>query len=455
MQSENFDNKIRESLSQRPPGNDNPQWDKMEAMLEKHLPQEKKDRRRIIFILFTFLLLGGGVFFVWQNRSGNKNNISAIESNKKTRTEVNEPLEKNTNNASVNNNNTQEVTTIDQKQKDANNEVSFKKEAQTKILDVKNTIAQTSPNAEFTLRESSVKKTKNNKSNDRILNDKKNNSNKIVDNKQPETISNPIEDVAAKASDPVVADKQAETKESEQQKSPIENKITEQKQEPRESQPKTVKPSTTNKKKDKRSFFDNLFFSVSGGADLSTVGISDAGTVKPVYGAGIGYRISNRFSIRTGFYSARKVYDADPKDYHPPSNFWNYYPNLKNIEANCKVYEIPVAIDYTLNKSKKQTWFASAGVSSLIMKEEVYDYYYKPNTSPTYVTYTRKFENQNKHYFSVLDLSAGYRRNINKNFSLQAEPYMKIAMGGVGFGKVKLNSGGVLVSAIVKPFAKK
>ena len=94
-------------------------------------------------------------------------------------------------------------------------------------------------------------------------------------------------------------------------------------------------------------------------------------------------------------------------------------------------------------------------MSSLIMKEEVYDYYYKPNTSPTYITYRRTIHDQNKHYFSVLNLSGGYRKNINKTLSLQAELYMKIATSGVGFGKVKLNSGGVLVSAVIKPFAKK
>jgi hypothetical protein len=44
---------------------------------------------------------------------------------------------------------------------------------------------------------------------------------------------------------------------------------------------------------------------------------------------------------------------------------------------------------------------------------------------------------------------------LNKNISLQAEPYLKIALDGVGYGKVNLNSAGVLFSAIIKPFAKK
>jgi hypothetical protein len=81
MQSENFDKKIRDSLSQRPPGNDNPEWDKMEVLLDKHLPTEKKDRRRFFFILlFLFLLTGGGAFLIWQKNDGDKNKLTDIES---------------------------------------------------------------------------------------------------------------------------------------------------------------------------------------------------------------------------------------------------------------------------------------------------------------------------------------------------------------------------------------
>jgi len=36
-----------------------------------------------------------------------------------------------------------------------------------------------------------------------------------------------------------------------------------------------------------------------------------------------------------------------------------------------------------------------------------------------------------------------------------AETYLKVALGGVGVGKIKLNSAGVLFTITVKPFAKK
>ena len=86
------------------------------------------------------------------------------------------------------------------------------------------------------------------------------------------------------------------------------------------------------------------------------------------------------------------------------------------------------------------------------MKKEIYDYYFRPSYSSQYIFYTRTHENENKHYFSVLNISGGFNVNLNKTFTLRAEPYYKLALKGVGYGKVKLNSSGILVSALIKPF---
>ncbi len=93
-------------------------------------------------------------------------------------------------------------------------------------------------------------------------------------------------------------------------------------------------------------------------------------------------------------------------------------------------------------------------MSSYVMKRETYDYYYKYSPSGPTVNHTRTIYNTNNHYFSVLTLSGGYQRNINKVFSLTAEPYVKLPLGGVGYGKVHLNSTGVLFTVSVKPFQK-
>ena len=456
MQSENFDKKMRDLLSQRPPGNDDPGWNQFEPLLDKHMPREKKDNRRILIVLFLFLLLGGGAFIVWKSNSSDTQNISsvgAIDRNSEQKTDKDSPSSTGT---------TPNTSTIIDQEKVADqlptaNGTDPKSlqqgvsTPQTKYTDPKDGAAP-----EFIIADPTVKKTNKIKpSADKVKDENTFTENGVV---SKEKESDPVKAPEKINSNTGVTQKLNEpSKEKELQNITAENKPIEKLAEAKaKDEPAPLTKKTSNKKPAKTSSFANkFFFTLSAGPDFSMVGFDNAGKTRLALGAGIGYQVSDKFSIRTGFYSARKVYAADPDDYNPPDNFWSWYPNLKNIDANCKVYEIPLVVDYTFSKSSKQSWFASAGVSSLIMKEETYDYYFKPNYSPTYVTYTKTYNNENKHLFSVLNLSGGYRRNINKNLSLQAEPYMKFAMGGVGFGKVKLNSGGVLISAVIKPFAKK
>ncbi len=447
MQSENFDKKIKDSLSQRPPGNDIPEWDKMETLLDKHMPVEKKDRRRIFFILFSFLLLGGGAFLVWQN-SSSKKEIAEIKSQDQNSTtkENNKPG----NTSSDNGTNTSQLpNNPDDRSASSQDPDKQTNVAETNIIPKKTqtgaSIAKVDKNKKTSTSVDKKTSVSNQKSSDQTIDE-------LVKDSEPERSL--IENLTKNETEPTLTEKKESVKEPEVEKTKTENKVDKQKEETKETKPVAVNKTDSKKQKNNSSFANNFFVSVSAGPDLSKVG-DNTGEVKLAYGFGIGYQISKRFSIRTGFYAGRKVYTADPGDYHPPSNFWGYYPNLENIDANCKVYDIPITVDYKISSNEKQSWFASVGVSSLLMKEEQYDYYFKPNYSPTYITYTKTIDNQNKHYFSVLNLSGGYTRIINKNISLQAEPSLKIAMDGVGYGKVKLNSGGVLFSAVIKPFAKK
>ena len=87
------------------------------------------------------------------------------------------------------------------------------------------------------------------------------------------------------------------------------------------------------------------------------------------------------------------------------------------------------------------------------MKKETYNYQYKTPSGQTY-NYVTTINNENKHYFSVLSLSGGYQYKLNDRIAFVAEPYVKIPLAGIGEGKIKLNSAGLLVTAVVKPFAK-
>ncbi|MBS1607461.1 MAG: hypothetical protein JSS70_01495, partial [Bacteroidetes bacterium] len=72
MQFDDFDKKIKEAAEHHHPAYEEKAWNQMEKLLDKHLPVEKDNRRRIIFLLL-FLLLGGlgvylGISKPWQQK---------------------------------------------------------------------------------------------------------------------------------------------------------------------------------------------------------------------------------------------------------------------------------------------------------------------------------------------------------------------------------------------------
>ena len=61
---------IRDAAENHHPAYNDKAWDKMEKLLDKHLPEEK-DRKRPLFFLLLFLLLGGAAFFAVYQFTGN------------------------------------------------------------------------------------------------------------------------------------------------------------------------------------------------------------------------------------------------------------------------------------------------------------------------------------------------------------------------------------------------
>jgi hypothetical protein len=198
-----------------------------------------------------------------------------------------------------------------------------------------------------------------------------------------------------------------------------------------------------------KSFKRSFSIGVGAGPDVSGVNLDNTGKVTFAYGAQLGYTFSKNFTIRTGFYVARKIYSADAADYHQQGG--GNYNYLSSVNANCKVYEIPLTVSYNFGDVKKHAWFVSTGLSSYFMKKESYEYFYKDPSGVTYNT-SWSVSNKNQHYLSVLDICGGYMYFVNKQFSLIAEPSLKLPLAGIGVGKIKLNSAGILFTVAIKPF---
>lgn len=478
MQDNELDKLINDAANQHHPPYDDEAWGKMLVLLDKHLPQ-KKDRRRPFIFLLLFLLLGTSVLLgVLQPWNSSKNTIAntapgnaitakaggaVIPGNDNTGNTVAITPGTTVNNAAAVTPATtaQDVLTAGGKK---NTPADITATAGNSTTKARSPQAQSSGDDEVPGPVNKNKVTSKSRSVIKIKrpgtaageDEAGNLSAKL--NKKPQGKPDAAEQTVP-ASEEVTATEDKAVSPSVQ---PIDAAVTVNKEAEKNKEPEkkdsviakqqtTVTASVNKKDKKNRSFTNNFALTFSTGADMSFVELNNPGKTKLFYGAGAAYSIGKHLKVGAGFYVSKKIYQAAPYQYKFPNGA--VYPYLKEINADCNVYEIPLNVYYNFKQHKNHSWFAGAGISSLLMKKEHYDYLYKTPTGQSY-TYARTVVDENKHYFSVVTISAGYQYKLNNHISLIAEPYFKLPLGGVGAGQIKLNSTGLLFTAAVKPFAR-
>lgn len=156
-----------------------------------------------------------------------------------------------------------------------------------------------------------------------------------------------------------------------------------------------------------------------------------------------GYQLSSKWKLESGLLYATKIYKALPSEYNPKAYVYQS-PNLQQIDANCRVFDLPINIRYNVFTGKTGSFFAETGLSSYWMARENYTFQYDAAGIRTSDTWG--ISNQNRHILSILNLSAGYEYRVSKRFSWQLEPFVKLPLSGIGYGRVKLVSTGVFFS---------
>jgi hypothetical protein len=210
-----------------------------------------------------------------------------------------------------------------------------------------------------------------------------------------------------------------------------------------------TKTVTGKKTRDRISKF---YVIVAAGAEASGVHLFAAGKVSPRYGAALGYQINKKLSVQTGFFVSSKKYLAGKEDYKAKAGSYWAIVDIKSIDANCRVYEIPLQVRYDFTPGKKLNIFAAAGLSSYIMKKENYNMYYQRfgTWHEADVQYTG-----NNSFLSVLRFSAGAEKKISGRLAVFASPGIAVPLAGVGEGEVKLYSTDLILGLKFTPGGKK
>ena len=201
-----------------------------------------------------------------------------------------------------------------------------------------------------------------------------------------------------------------------------------------------------------RSHHRGVYFLAGAGAEMNGLKFLPSGKLAARIGFGLGYQFTQRISLQSGFYTSSKKYTAGANDYKVKAGSYWSTVDIKRIEANCRVYEIPLSVRYDFKGRRKINYFSSIGLSSFLMKKEDYQYYYEYYGTPneSHASYTG-----NRHLLSVLRFAAGIERNITPQVSIHLSPGFSVPLAGVGEGQVKLFSTDMLFGIKFSPAVKK
>jgi len=476
-----MDKKIREAAENDTQNYQEKDWNGMEVLLDKHLPQKKRRRGIIVFFLLAALTATG--YLLYDSVSTSRNTIAQEE-------EITNP---------ESGNNTNSATKKTGEKTQPVNQEQTNNDTRTITGSIDNPISK----KDLVASKTSTEKTPGGSIKNIVISKRNNTAPTAINSnltgrkkdllKQPATVSSAeinkdgrplkLQKNQHSTNDIAAADKNIPSATNDQKNNDIQHvsPITDRQQTLPSTDPPTVQndkvikqqpavsageskepksdPAVVNNKPAKKerspkSFISKLSLTASAGPDYSSVKFKYSGQVRLNYGFGLSYAINEKFSLRTGFYAGSKVYSADSNSYKTHTNNGTYLSKLQGIAADCYVFEVPVSLAYNFKTAKDHNWFASAGLSSYIMKKEDYLYTFIAPNGQKY-SHLYEYRNENKHPFSVVSLSAGYQHKFSNKFSLAAEPYVKLPIGGVGEGKVMLNSTGVLFTAAWKPFGKK
>ena len=170
-------------------------------------------------------------------------------------------------------------------------------------------------------------------------------------------------------------------------------------------------------------------------------GVNSFQQAKPGNNAGVLFSVgvSKRFTVSTGAIYAAKQYQTDFAGYHTS---YQFQTNPVSVLADCKMFDVPLNIDYKIFNTYRNKISIGTGVSSYLMLHESYQYNYAG-----YADGPARYNvpNPNKYLFSIVNFQATYERQINSNVGITLQPYMKLPLSAVGASQVRLQSTGIAV----------
>jgi hypothetical protein len=189
----------------------------------------------------------------------------------------------------------------------------------------------------------------------------------------------------------------------------------------------------------------NLYYSFVAGPDVSMVKFGKTSNVGYTAGLMLGLQVLPKLYIEAGALWDRKSYYSNGEDFDTSRLGLPMHSKVTYVNGVCNMIEIPINVKYDLVSKTSYSWFVSAGVSSYLMQKEYYDISYMRYGPPSY-TKDYSYDHASRNLFSILNISAGYQKQVGTNSFISIAPYLKLPIAKVGFGKLPLTSTGIYFS---------
>jgi len=187
------------------------------------------------------------------------------------------------------------------------------------------------------------------------------------------------------------------------------------------------------------------------GPQLSTVKFQQTDKVGYRIGVAVGYRFNNRLNLELGVQREKKNFFSDGKYFDRSSLRLKESTAIESLHGSSVLTDIPITLRYNFNAKGKGQFFATAGLSAvLITHTERYDYAVTKDGMPDNLSRSYSSAETTK-YFSTANMSVGYETPLSRSLKLQVEPYYQVHMQGFGIGDLPLNSFGINIG-VVKDF---
>ncbi|MEO7263280.1 MAG: hypothetical protein ABIW38_00135 [Ferruginibacter sp.] len=211
------------------------------------------------------------------------------------------------------------------------------------------------------------------------------------------------------------------------------------------------KVSVATKQKEDQPYKSKKFYAgIIAGPEVSAVKMQNVDKVGLNAGVVAGVQLNKKIQVETGLLFDRKYYKSKGDYFKTNKITLPAGASIIEVSGHCDMIEIPVNFNYLLKQKPGHNIYATAGLSSFIMKKEVYSFEVNRNgyNYPRAVNY----DNPGTYAFAVINLGAGYNKQMGKNGNLRIAPSIKLPIRKMGTGSLPIQSATVYLGYTRKLF---